>query len=289
MRWQPESGAGQHARKQFKSDTLRYHEYNNIILKITPEPPLSAAQSLLQGIKAALRARKLTYRQLSARIGVSEATIKRDLSRGRFSLQRLDQICDALQLSLGDLMQPPEGLEILTQLSEAQEVVLASQPKLLVVTYLIVNDWKFQEIVSVFQMDDNELVDILLRLDRLKIIDYRPPTRVRKLTARNFAWRKDGPVHAFFVRRFAPEFFQSGFEGPGDAFRFAGGMLGAESRARFKGSLERLAMEFEELARADARLPLERRDGCTAILAVRTWEFSEFTRLRRGGTGRGAS
>jgi DNA-binding Xre family transcriptional regulator len=241
----------------------------------------SATAALLGGIKAILRARKLTYRELGRSIGVSEATVKRDLSRGNFSLRRLDQICASLEITLNELTQPHEGLELVTQMSEAQEIALANHPKILLVTYLLLNDWKFQDIVSAFQMDDNELIDILLRLDRLKIIEYRPPHRMRKLTARNFSWRKDGPVHNFFVTRFAPEYFRSGFEGAGDAFRFVGGTLSAESLARFKASLERLAIEFEELARHDARLPLARRDGCSAILSVRSWEFSEFARLRR--------
>jgi len=223
----------------------------------------------------------LTYRELATRLGISEATVKRDMSRGNFSLRRLDQICSALELTLADLTQPPENASLATQLSEAQEVALANQPKVLVVTYLIVNDWKFHEIVSAFQMDENELIDILLRLDRLKIIDYRPPNRVRKLTSRNFSWRTDGPVHRFFVTRFVPEYFQSAFGGSGDAFRFVGGTLSPGSLARFAVSLERLASEFEALARQDARLPLEQRNGCSAILAVRAWEFSEFTHLRR--------
>jgi len=260
----------------------RYH----ILIPENWSLPLSATQPLLYGIKRALRARKLSYRELARLIGVSEATVKRDMSRGHFSLHRLDQICSSLEITLNDLMQPPEGSDIVTQLSEAQEVALASQPKILVVTYLIVNDWKFQDIVSAFQMNDGELIDILLRLDQLKIIEYRPPYRVRKLTSRNFSWRSDGPVHNFFVTRFAPEYFQSAFGGPGDAFRFVSGTLSSESLARFKSSLERLAVEFEELARQDARLPLSRRDGCSAILAVRRWEFSEFTRLRRSGSNR---
>ena len=241
---------------------------------------MSATSTLLLGIKSALRAHKLTYRELAKRVGISEATIKRDMSRGNFSLRRLDQICSAMELTLTDLMQPPEDLALVTQLSEAQEIALANQPKILV-TYLIVNDWKFPDIVSAFQMDDNELIDILLRLDRLKIVEYRPPQRVRKLTSRNFSWRTDGPVHKFFITRFVPEYFQSAFGSPGDAFRFVGGTLSPESLARFAVSLERLASEFESLARHDSRLPLERRNGCSAILAVRSWEFSEFTRLRR--------
>jgi DNA-binding Xre family transcriptional regulator len=242
---------------------------------------VSATSTLLQGIKAVLRTRQLTYRELAKSIGVSESTIKRDLSRGHFSLSRLDQICSALDLALNDLIQAPEGADLVTQLSETQEIALVSQPKILLATYLLANDWKFQEIVAAFEMDENQLIDILLKLDRLKIIEYRPPHRVRKLTSRNFSWRKDGPVHNFFVTRFVPEYFQSAFEDAGDAFRFVGGTLSPHSVAQFKTSLERLAVEFEQLARQDARLPLAGRNGCSAILAVRSWEFSEFTRLRR--------
>src|SRR5256885_4008100 len=46
-----------------------------------------------------------------------------------FSLRRLDQICAALGLKLADLLQPPEEQELVTELSEAQELALVSQPK----------------------------------------------------------------------------------------------------------------------------------------------------------------
>jgi len=245
---------------------------------------MTASVSLLRAIKSTLRQRGMAYRELAKRLLVSEATVKRDLSKGYFSLKRLDQICAVLDLTLHDLAQPPEGRDLVTQLTAPQELALVGQPRLFVVTYLLVNDWKFREITETFRMDENELISILLRLDQLKIIEYRPPHRVRKLTARNFSWRKDGPVHDFFVTRFAPEFFSSAFDGPGDAFRFVGGTLSPGSLSQFKASLERLAVDFEELARNDARLPLVERNGCSAILAVRSWEFSEFTRLRRGAT-----
>jgi transcriptional regulator with XRE-family HTH domain len=247
---------------------------------------MSGSSTLLGAIKALLRARELTYRELARLVNVSEPTIKRDLSRGNFSLKRLDEICAALGVTLSDLVQPPAGAGLATQLSESQELALSGNPKLLLVTYLLVNEWKFREVIEAFRMDENELIGILLRLDQLKIIEYRPPHRVRKLTARNFAWRKDGPVHGFFVKRFVPEFFEAAFNGAGDGFRFVGGTLSPASLAQFKSSLERLAGEFEELARGDARLPLAERNGCSAILAVRAWEFSEFTRLRRVQAGR---
>jgi hypothetical protein len=224
----------------------------------------------------------MTYRQLAAAIGVSEPTVKRDLSRGDFSLSRLDRICEALELSLTELAQAPAaGIGLLTQFSEQQERALVRDPRLLVVTYLLVNDWKWAEITSTFQLDDNALVSVLLRLDELGIVNYRPPHRIRKLTARNFSWRKDGPVHEFFLTRVAPEFLRSHFDAPTDELRFIGGMLSPSSLTQMKSAVERLAQEFEDHARRDARLALEAKNGCSMLLAMRQWEFSEFTRLRR--------
>jgi DNA-binding Xre family transcriptional regulator len=242
---------------------------------------MSNSKVLLRNLKAHLRANGVTYRDLARRLRLSETTVKRDMSRGEFSLRRLDQICELLSVSLDDLLQPPSRSALLTELSTEQERALVSNPKLLLTTYLLVNDWKFHEITATFSITDSELIDLLLKLERLHIAQFTPPHRMRKLTARNFSWRKDGPVHDFFLRRVAPEFFNARFDGPGDEFRFIGGTLSAESLRRFKSGLERLASEFEQLAHQDARLPLSDRNGCTAVLAMRAWEFSEFTRLRR--------
>jgi len=242
---------------------------------------MAASNQLLQGIKTILRTRNITYRVLAKRMGLSEATVKRDLSRGGFSLRRLDTICKALQLGVGDLIQPPGLRSLVTELTEAQERVLVSNPKMLVVAYLLTNDWRFQDILTGFQITDSELVAILLKLDELKIIEFRPPHRVKKLTARNFSWRKDGPVHAFFIKRFAPEFFAADFAGPGEAFRFIGGSLSRESVTQFRSSMEQLAVQFERLAREDARLPHAERQSTCAILSVREVQLFEFAQLRR--------
>jgi transcriptional regulator with XRE-family HTH domain len=235
---------------------------------------------LVSGIKERLRAQGLSYRQLAQRLGLSEPTVKRDLSRGTFSLRRLDRICEVLGVDLADLLQPA-GNAPMTELSELQEEALAANPRLLLMTYLIVNNWKFAEITNTFRLDVNELINVLLKLDKLRIIEYRPPNRIRKLTARNFTWRKDGPVHAYLMKRVLPEFFDSRFDAAGDEFRFVGGTLSEGSLLKLRASLRHVAAEFESLAQQDARLPLEERDGCTAVLALRSWEFSEFSNLRR--------
>ncbi|WP_313920116.1 helix-turn-helix transcriptional regulator [Tahibacter sp.] len=242
---------------------------------------MSAGQTLVRNIRSVLRQRGITYKQLALLLDLSEPTIKRDLSRGDFSLGRLDRICEVLELSLSDLVDGGQASASLQELSEAQERALVRDPHLLLLTYLLVNDWKFGEITATYEFDETRLVSLLLRLDELGIVDYRPPRRVKKLTARNFAWRRDGPVHEFFLARVAGEFLRGSFDGIGDELRFLSGMLSMGSRTRMKTAMVRLAQEFDELARQDARLPLVDRDGFSLMLGLRQWEFSEFTRLRR--------
>jgi len=241
---------------------------------------MAGSTSVVHAIRAILRERGMTYRDLADLLGLSEPTIKRDLGQGNFSLRRLDRICDVLGVTVEDLIRRPL-VTALTELSLKQEGALVADTKALLVTYLIVNDWRFSEIMSTYQIDENELISLLLKLDKLRIIEYRPPRRIKKLTTRNFSWRKDGPVQAFFLSRVLPEFFGSRFEGSGDAFHFVGGTLSEASRSRMKVAIAHLVDEFEQLARHDAKLPFEARDGCSAVIALRKWEFSEFTSLRR--------
>lgn len=241
---------------------------------------MSAAKILVDNIRGVLRQRGITYRQLAQLLGVSEPTIKRDLGRGDFSLARLDRICEVLQLSLAELVDASAPLRV-HEFSDAQERALVRDPQLLLLTYLLVNDWKWEEIVSTYAFDESQLVSLLLRLDELRIVDYRPPRRIKKLTSRTFSWRRDGPVHEFFLARVAGEFLRGPFDGVGDAFQFVSGMLSMASRTQLRAALVRLAQEFDELARQDARLPLPQRDGFSLMLGLRQWEFSEFTQLRR--------
>jgi len=243
---------------------------------------MNASAAIVQSIRAVLKQRGMTYRDLAQALDVSEPTVKRDLSRRDFSLSRLDKICAVLDVSAADLAQgTAKASSPQSQLSKQQEQALVRDPRLLVVTYLLAGDWKPSDIVSTFQLDENALVKIFLRLDELQIIDFRPPNRIKRLVARNFSWRRDGPVHQFFLARVAPEFLGAAFDAPTDELHFIGGNLSAASMARMKMAIVQLVDEFEELARQDCRLPLEFRDGCSALLALRKWEFSEFTRLRR--------
>jgi transcriptional regulator with XRE-family HTH domain len=237
---------------------------------------------IVDSIKRRLKAQGITYQVLAKKLSLSEPTIKRDLTRGDFTLKRLDEICDILGVTVADLAndESARGPKI-TRFTDAQERALTADPKLVLLTYLLVNRWSTDEIMNAVDLDENAVVRALLALDAIGIVKFRPPRGVQLLTARNFTWRKDGPMHDFFLQRVVPDYFRAPFDGAGDEFLFVAGSLSEASRARLKTSLNRVASEFEDLARQDARLPVTARHGCAAILGLRDWRFSEFARYRR--------
>ena len=243
---------------------------------------MAQVSSLVSELKRYLKAHGLTYAEVATRLGLSESSVKRLFARESFSLQRFEQVCNALGLEIADLFElMNERREYLTQLTAEQEAALMSDTKLLLLTYLLINGWPTREIVAAYDIDEPELERLLIRLHRAKLIELLPLNRVKLLTARNFAWRPDGPVRRLLDKEVQRDFLASRFDDSGEKFTFVGGLLSSTSLAHLQLSIDRVAREFDELARRDASLPLAERSACGAVLAVRPWDFPLFAALRR--------
>lgn len=243
---------------------------------------MAQTAQLIEALKQALKAAKLTYADVARGLDVSEATVKRMFSKEDFSLQRLEQVCGLLQLEVSDLAElATEPAEPFTSLTSAQEEALLGNPKLMLMTFLVLSHWQFADIVQTFEVSEHEAIQLLARLDRLGMIDLLPGNRIKLLTARNFSWRKDGPVQHFFERQVLQDFLNSHFRAEHEDMRFVAGLLSMNSLGRIQQSIMNLAREFDELVEADKSIPFKDRRSCAALLCSRPWEFSQFTSLRR--------
>ncbi len=243
---------------------------------------MAQTQLLIDELKRALRAQGLTYARIAAELGLSESSVKRMFARRAFSLERFEQICALAGLEVSDLVELlNERRAYVTELTPEQEQALLAEPKLLLLTYLLINGWTLAQITAEFEISDRDVERLLIRLHRAKIIELLPMNRFRLLTARNFTWRKDGPVQKFFQTQVQREFLDSPFAGTDEHLRFVGGTLTSASLRQMQQSIDRLAREFDELSRRDSALPLSERNGCSAVFAIRPWEFSMFSQWRR--------
>jgi len=243
---------------------------------------MSQASVLVDVLKSALRRRSLTYANIGRGLGLSESSVKRMLAQKKLSLDRLEQICGLMDLEIADLIELAHQAENrITELTEEQERELVSDPKVLLVAVLVFNYWTATEILETYRLTEAELVKTLTRLDKMRIVDLMPGNRIKVRLARNFRWRKAGPIQRYFEERVQQEFFQSPFLGTDELRVFVNGRLSRRSIALLQGHMRKIADEFDSLVAEDRHVSYETQTGTSLVMAIRPWEPNLFAALRR--------
>jgi DNA-binding Xre family transcriptional regulator len=244
---------------------------------------MSESAQIVVALKRSLRARGMTYRDLAAAIGLSEASIKRIFASGTFSLERLEQICAALGLSIAELarvaaQQSTDGGEALTI---EQEEVLAGDSRLLTCFHLLLNGRQPTAIAAELDLSDRELRRLLVKLDAAKLIELQPKLKVSLRTSNVIAWRSNGPVRRVYEQKVKAEFLQSDFNGRHEHVRFCSAELSEASAKILTRKAEALARDFSELAALDAASRDKEKRSIGLLLALRPWVFSIYDGMRK--------
>lgn len=243
---------------------------------------MSQITTLCDTLKQLLKARNITYRDLAKALDLSEANIKRIFSNQSFTLERLEQICGLLELSLSDLfLLNTQKEHRLAQLTQEQEEELIGDKKLLLVAVCARDGWSFNDMITHYHISEHECIRLLVRLDKLKMLQLLPGNKYKLLIAQNFRWIPGGPLERFMNRDVIVEFMEGDFSQE-QAFRFyIRGSYSAASAAIIKNRLNQLTQEAAALNQADARLPLDKRQHMGLLLAMRPWELKMFEAMKR--------
>ncbi len=243
---------------------------------------MSQTKALVETVKTVLRQQRKTYRDIAEALELSEASIKRLFAEQSFSLQRLEKICEYLQLDFFELVKITEqNAEKISQLTYQQENELVKDLKLLLMANCLLNHWTFQEVIEIYTIEELEGIRLLAKLDRMKIITLLPGNRVKLMVARDFGWIPNGPIQQFFEASVQTEFFKSSFNGPGEFRYFVNGMISKRSNQELQRKAQRLAKEFNQLHEMDCELPADERFGTSIMIAMRPWELRIFESIRR--------
>lgn len=247
---------------------------------------MSESAQIIEALKRSLKTRGLTYRDLAPKVGLSEASIKRVFSEETFSLQRLEAICDAIGMSMSELVKiSAEAREPRAQyLSLEQEQLLASSTRLLACFYLLLNGRSSAEIATRLALTERELRGVFVKLDAARLIELQPRLKTRLRVGPVISWRSDGPVHRVYEKQVKAEFLQSEFQSAQEALHFRSAELSEASAKILLRKLEQLAKDFAELATLDVDVPAADKHNVGLLLAFRPWIFSMFNGL---GTKRG--
>jgi len=242
---------------------------------------MAQTTAIIKALKKTLKIHGKRYSDVADALGLSEASVKRLFSEEQFSLKRLDQICNFLGIEISDLLSSMKDDQQIQCLTEEQENQLVADIPLLLVANSVLNHWSFNNILSIYNFSETELIQLMAKLDRLRLIQLLPLNRVKVLVDRNFSWRKKGPIQTFFEEQVKQEFFDSRFDGPGEKRVFLVGMLSRASNETFQRKLDKLSEYFHDLHTQDEKLPSLDRFGTSAVMAMRLWEPSVFESKRK--------
>lgn len=243
---------------------------------------MARSKQIVDAIKVTLKRQGITYRVLAEKLDISESTVKQMFANNNFSLNRLDAICELLEVDLNALLEVSESLEDrVTSISLEQEQALIEDQKLLVVAYCLVNHWKVEEIFARYDIGDTEIITLLARLDKMRLIELQPNNRVRLLMANNFSWNPNGPIEKYFRSTIQTEFFNTSFEENGALRVVKNGVLTSKGQADLRNRIKQIDSLFDEFSEQERKIPISERHGVTMILAIRNWQLSAFTDLER--------
>ena len=243
---------------------------------------MAQKNALIKILQQALKSKGLTYADVAKGLNMSEANIKRMFSAKRFTLDRLEDVCQLMHMELSDLFQLyEESRQRIAQLTEEQEEQLVGDLKLLLVAVCVRNRMIFDEIIETYALSDTECIRYLAKLDKLQLIDLLPHNRIKLRIADDFRWLPNGPIERFFEKQIQGHFMRAGFNGAGQCRLFLTGPLSDRSHQMLMNKVRALANEFAELHRQDSGLARDKRQNIGLLIALRPWEFEAFQSLQR--------
>ncbi len=243
---------------------------------------MSQTAQLIDTIKKCLKAKGMTYRHVARELNLSEASVKRLFSEQTFSVKRLEEICNLLDVNFYELARLSLNAEAgPSQLTISQESTLAENPKLLVFFYLLVTGREPDSIVRDYRVSEEESLQFLLELDKMKLIELHPDNKVRLLTQKNIAWLKNGPITRMHEARIKDEFLSTAFDQADERLRFETGKLSGKAHALMLKKIDHLLKEYNDLTEIDKTLPADQSRNTGLLIAFRPWVYSLIDSFKR--------
>lgn len=236
---------------------------------------MSQTAHLIETLKRCLRAKGLTYRDVATALSLSESSVKRLFSEKTFSLQRLEEVCRYLEMSIYDLSRLAASRDDhrADRLTPEQESALAADPVLLSYFYLLLLGWKPHRIGRRLKLDEAGQFQYLNALADLRLIELMPRKQVRLLTDSRISWNATGPVRRRYESQVKREFLDHPFDASHETFRLESSELSDASIHVLLRRIERLAEEFSELTEIDRHLPQEQKRSFGILIGARPWTY----------------
>lgn len=247
---------------------------------------MNETERLFDTLKRCLRSKGVTYGGLARKLNLSESSVKRLFAKGSFSVERLERVCRAIDMSIADLVRMAAGQATAPApdkdftLTLEQERILAGNPSLLAFFYLLLNGHQPEVVAERLGLSKRAVANFLSRLVACGLCHAGKGRQVNLNARLPIAWRPDGPVRVLYERQVRSEFLQGEFAAKNEALNFHSAELSPASVRILMRKMERLSADFADLALLDVGLPSREKMSVAMLLATRPWVFSMFSAYR---------
>lgn len=138
---------------------------------------------VFEALKEVMKGRKVNYKTLAIELDMSESGLKKLMASADCSMSKLDQICDALNIDLSDLIAiAKEKKDDMLVLNEKQEALFLKKPR----TYhffveLCENEGDWKKVMKKHRLERKECLSALVALDKVDLIEFGPDEKVKLL------------------------------------------------------------------------------------------------------------
>lgn len=224
----------------------------------------SEFRTLIDELKLILKSRKMTYQDLAAAVGMSEAGIKRIFSSNDGKLSTLSKMCEALGFGFIDLVSASKiSKKKVNFLTDEQDHAFAKNFDLYIFfNELVVRKKSKASISKDHGLSAGDISKYMLALERLGVLRTTAKGNTTIAIRAPIGIRKEGKLRKLLVQRFARsvtnQLVSESAESLGHPLHTREWMLSPSNTEKFKENLQHLILEFDQVsARDEGILPPE--------------------------------
>lgn len=232
---------------------------------------MTESSLIIESLRQQLKARGYTYTDLSKEWKLSVSSVKRIMSGEDLSLQKIEQACKLMHMSVADFyeqVQFSRNLEFV-YMSVKQEEFMATDAKLLHFFMLLQESWNISKISKTYSISNVDIQKYLIALDKNKLIELLPHNKVKKLFNSQLRFRREGPLAKNLRDKVKASFLESDFNRENEHLSVLSISLTSSDFAELKAQF--LKISREQSAQSDNRQSSHAAQEFGVVMAVRPW------------------
>lgn len=246
----------------------------------------TSAPEVLDSLKRALKARRITYAQVASHLGISEQSVKRIFREGDCSLARIAQICSFAGISLPDLFDfASQHIDALQELTPAQSRYLSARPGHFTLLFLLSIGETLADIQETYKLSDQSTFKYLRDLSRNDFIELGANNHITLRFKGQPMMRLHGPMHEL-VRNANILFLNHAIDNDGQKealFSSTFRRISTQTLEILKADLAELTRKYRKLAQRDAMIiepnklkPVKWSIAVANFSPLGTWPLTEY-------------